>query len=237
MAYDLEHGSLRDLDSLHKDRLLALQNELSVMEQMKAAQESTKADSLTAIQDYNSSEGDRLSKELGETTDAMSVFVDQAARNMQSSFADYLFDPFSEGTDGMLKGFGKMLQRMVAEAGAAEIFDSIFGKVGAGGQRSGGFDFAGMAASAMGFFGFKDSGGSVPAGGWAIAGEKGPEIVRGPASITSRIDTAKMMRGGSSVSIGNMSFPGVTNEREARRAAGAAAREVSRIVNGSERYA
>lgn len=237
MAYDLEHGSLRDLDSLHKDRLLALQNELSVMEQMKAAQESTKADSLTAIQDYNSSEGDRLSKELGASTDAMTVFADQAARNMQSSFADYLFDPFEEGADGMLQGFGKMLRRMVAEAAAAQIFDSIFGKAGAGGARSGGMDFAGMATSAMGFFGFKDSGGSVPAGGWAIAGEKGPEIVRGPANVTSRIDTAKMMRGGSSVSIGNMSFPGVTNEREARRAAGAAAREISRVVTGSARYA
>lgn len=59
-----------------------------------------------------------------ENFERMSVFADQAARNIQDAFADFLFDPFQDGLDGMLKGFIKVLQRMVAEAAAARIFES-----------------------------------------------------------------------------------------------------------------
>ena len=40
-----------------------------------------------------------------------------------------------------------------------------------------------------------DRGGRIPAGGWGIVGERGPEIVRGPANVTGRQDTAQMMSG------------------------------------------
>jgi hypothetical protein len=43
---------------------------------------------------------------------------------------------------------------------------------------------------------FHANGGSIPAGGFGIVGEAGPEIVNGPASITSAKDTAAMMGGG-----------------------------------------
>jgi len=32
-------------------------------------------------------------------------FADQAARNMQSAFANFLFDPFHAGLRGLLTGF------------------------------------------------------------------------------------------------------------------------------------
>lgn len=43
-----------------------------------------------------------------------------------------------------------------------------------------------------------DKGGSIPAGQYGIVGEIGPELVRGPASVTSRKDTADLLsqRGG-----------------------------------------
>lgn len=59
-----------------------------------------------------------------EATENLSVFADQAARNMQDAFADFLFDPFDEGIQGMLTGFLKVIQRMAAEQAAAAIFDS-----------------------------------------------------------------------------------------------------------------
>lgn len=43
-----------------------------------------------------------------------------------------------------------------------------------------------------GFAGFYDKGGLIPAGKWGIAGENGPEVVKGPANIISRRQTAAM---------------------------------------------
>ena len=42
------------------------------------------------------------------------------------------------------------------------------------------------------FAGFYDKGGLIPAGKWGIAGEHGPEVVKGPANIISRRQTAAM---------------------------------------------
>ncbi|HAU3137557.1 TPA: hypothetical protein JDD40_003683 [Salmonella enterica subsp. diarizonae] len=42
----------------------------------------------------------------------------------------------------------------------------------------------------MPFGGFHDAGGTLAAGRWGIVGERGPEIITGPASITSRSRTA-----------------------------------------------
>lgn len=44
----------------------------------------------------------------------MSEFAKQAARNMQSEFADFLFDPFKDGLKGMLGDFADTLRRMAA---------------------------------------------------------------------------------------------------------------------------
>ena len=47
---------------------------------------------------------DGLPDKTDDATDKMQAIADQAARNMQSAFADFLFDPFEDGLDGMLKG-------------------------------------------------------------------------------------------------------------------------------------
>ncbi len=46
------------------------------------------------------------------------------------------------------------------------------------------------------FSGAYDEGGRIPAGKIGLVGEYGPEFVRGPANVTSRKDTAKMLEGG-----------------------------------------
>lgn len=98
-----------------------------------------------------------------EATDSMSVYAEQAARNMQDHFADFMFDPFDDGLKGMLRGFIDTLRRMAAEAAASQIFGSIFGDAGAGG-------FLGKF-----FGGGKAAGGPVSPTRGYIVGERGPE--------------------------------------------------------------
>lgn len=50
----------------------------------------------------------------------------------------------------------------------------------------------GAAAAAVPFAGMYDSGGVIPRGQFGIAGENGPELVNGPANVTSRRRTAAL---------------------------------------------
>lgn len=54
---------------------------------------------------------------------------------------------------------------------------------------------AGLAASAAAssFAGAFDAGGSIPRGSFGLVGERGPELVAGPASVTSRANTSAML--------------------------------------------
>lgn len=70
---------------------------------------------------------EKLGKDSERTFTDISEYALQAARNMQSAFADFLFDPFSDGLKGMLKGFIDVIRRMVAEAAAARFFDYLGG--------------------------------------------------------------------------------------------------------------
>ena len=117
---------------------------------------------------------------LTETKDVMSVFADEAARNMQGAFADFLFDPFADGVDGMAANFGKVIQRMIAEAAAAQLMDSVFGAVSKDtGSRGGGLLSTGLKAAGdfFGFSGGKAVGGPVEAGKLYEVGENNaPEM-------------------------------------------------------------
>jgi len=171
---------------------------------------------------------------LGETSREglfdVAEFGKEAARSLQSSFSDFLFDPFSQGLDGMLKGFGQVLQRMIAEAVAADLLGRITGGGGGGG---GGI---GAALTGVGkFFGFLNSGGTVPHGQFAIAGENGPELVFGGSQVVSTRETAQMMQGGGTTI--NVSIAPQNNTTDMRRAAGQGAREGLAALAGAQRYA
>lgn len=55
--------------------------------------------------------------------------------------------------------------------------------------------------SSLTFSGAYDKGGRIPSGSFGVVGERGPELIRGPAEVTSRADTAKMLQGGASVTV------------------------------------
>ena len=70
---------------------------------------------------------DEMLNKTEKTGSQMDQFAVQAARSIQSAFADYLFDPFSRGVDGMLYGFIQAVHRMVSEALAAKLASKLFG--------------------------------------------------------------------------------------------------------------
>lgn len=112
VQYDIERGELQKLSEEQKANL---QNMAEVID---------------AMEDYKAIYGEGIDSMAGKTKDAtstMSTYAQQAARNMQDAFADFLFDPFSDGIGGMVEGFAKALKRMAAEAAAAEIFKMIGG--------------------------------------------------------------------------------------------------------------
>ena len=114
---------------------------------------------------------EKIFPQIKEKTDQMSEFAKEAAKQMQQSFADFLFDPFENGLKGMLSGFLNVIRRMIAEAAAATILQSLFGGfVGSGG-------FLGALAGALIPAGnTRAMGGSVSAGTPYLVGERGPEM-------------------------------------------------------------
>lgn len=158
-----------------------------------------------------------------EATDAMTVFAEQAARNMQDIFADYLFDGFSNGLDGMLNDFGVMLQRMIAQAVAADLAKRLMGAAG-------GSDWGSAFASLFG--GGKASGGPVHAGTTYLVGERGPELVTMPRD--GYVTPNKQLGG---TNIINISVSGNQAPGEVRRAAGQGARQALAVLAGARRYA
>lgn len=139
-----------------------------------------------------SSENFELMKELGQ----------EAARNIQGAFVD-LFMTAGSGLDDFADQFGQTLQTMAANFIANEAIKFLL--------KSAGGAIGGTAGGAIGDFAGKfDSGGTIPSGSWGIAGERGPEVVQGPAAVTSRQTTAGMM--GPEIKLTNVN---VSDPREA----------------------
>ena len=184
-----------------------------------------------------------------EATDSMSTFADQAARNMQDAFADFLFDPFEDGVGGMLKGFGEALRRMIAEAVAADLASKVFGKAG-GGEGSGllgaGLDWlSGVLKNADGGVymspGLSAYSGQVVshptvfpfARGIGLMGEAGPEaILPLKRGADGKLGVSAGGGGGHTINV----YVSGTNAPDVRRAAGQGAREALSAINGAGRY-
>ena len=88
------------------------------------------------------------------TFNEMDQYAIGAARNIQSAFANFLFDPFEGGLKGMFKSFANILRRMVAEmaasgllravSGGSSLFSGFGGGTSSGGGSSGLFNTANL---------------------------------------------------------------------------------------------
>lgn len=113
----------------------------------------------------------------------------------QGAYAKRIFDSISQGFTNSIMKFvetGKLsfkdlfktLMMEIIKMQMNKLFLSIFGK---GGPMSS--LFAGLFAE----------GGRIPGGKYGIVGERGPELVRGPANVIGTDETAAMMGGGGGI--------------------------------------
>lgn len=163
----------------------------------------------------------------------MDEFAKSAAQNIQSAFADFLFDPFKDGLDGMLKGFGQTIQRMIAEAVAADLANRLLGDMGSTGKIGG---LAGQALSWLGGLASFDGGGYTwdgPRTG-GLDGRGGRLALLHPQETV--VDHTRPGGMGGATFIINQQLPSGT-PAETRRAAAAGAREALSFINQAGRYA
>ena len=100
---------------------------------------------------------------------------------VDGNFGDYLKDKLSNAADSMFdRAIDSLLDSLFNQVDLGGLFGSGGGKGGGG---LGGF-----------FAGLFDSGGNIKRGQFAVVGEKGPEIVQGPADVISRVDTSRLLR-------------------------------------------
>jgi TP901 family phage tail tape measure protein len=88
-----------------------------------------------------------LEAKLTKTGDITKEFAIQAARNIQTTFADFLFDPFSEGLDGMVFKFAESIKKIAAEILANQLLKSFFSSLTGFGGGIG--NFAGAALEGL----------------------------------------------------------------------------------------
>ena len=146
-------------------------------------------------------------KKLGtateQTSSLMTSIAEQAGRNMQDAFAQFLFDPFKGGLSGMLKGFITTVRQMIAQAASAAILKQFFGWMS---NLGGGFGTIGTALLAgMG----KAIGGPVMNNRAYMVGERGPEMFV-PSSGGSIVPNNKMGGGMTIAPVYNVDARGAT---------------------------
>ena len=199
--------------------------------------------------------------QIKESTKELDEFTKQAARNMQDAMADLFLNPTKDGMDSLVESFGKTIQKMIVQAGSAQLMNILFGDMGKTGKVSG---LAGSAldwlsktvfnADGNAFAGgetvkkFANGGafgnGSIltkpttfaMGGTFGVAGEAGPE----GALPLKRMSNGKLgvhMSGGGGMTINQTINAGAgTDKAEVRRAAASGARSVLGVANGARRY-
>lgn len=142
---------------------------------------------------------------FGERVTAMTVFAQEAARSMQSAFADFLFDPFENGLKGMLAGFLNVIRRMLAELLAQQLLTAFFGAFAGGSGIVGQFASAALAGLKP-----RAKGGPVTGSSPYLVGERGPELFV-PSTAGTVLPNGVGMGGGLAVSY-NIDARGATME-------------------------
>jgi lambda family phage tail tape measure protein len=126
--------------------------------------------------------------------DAMDDYVENATNGAQQ--ARRIFEQATQGMEDAIIRFVKTgkfnfkdlindLLTTLLRSRLQELFARIFGGAGARSNSPGLFDVLGSVASSIGkFVGFKGDGGMIGKGEYGIAGERGPELITGPANVT-----------------------------------------------------
>lgn len=169
-----------------------------------------------------------------------------AYRGIQGAMADFLFNPFDKGVKGMLSSFGTMLQRMIADAAAADLSKRLFGAVGTPGI--GGLLSSLMSAVGVGGkigaqgYGLPDTGIGAPIYGgdlpsFAVGTDFVPRDMVAQLHQGEKVVPAAQNNGsGLGSLVVNQHFHGQTSVGDVRRAGGDLARNLLGIVGAAGRF-
>lgn len=258
IRFEIENGGLQGITASQQQQLIALAEQVDARNEAKEAAENLlaveqelldpverleaahrrrlliiEAAGLSEQKTFELSEksakklADELESLADKTKDAMTfmeTLSEEAAKNIHNNLVDFFIDPLENGLDDIGDSFAKLVQRIAVEQATLDL-QNFLGGYSENNQGS-------FLGSVAGFFaGAFDSGGIIPAGKIGLVGERGPEFVSGPATVTSRVTTERAM-GGMSFNF-NISAP---SEAAGRKAAGQAAREVRGVLGGMGRY-
>lgn len=129
---------------------------------------------------------DDLKNGIGDL-DEQSELARQAASNIQDAFADFLFDPFSEGLEGMVRGFVSAIHQVASQKVASNVIEGLFGEGFADGKADLGGIFGDIAGS-LGYNPNQAVNDAVSASGAKILGfPGGEEISTGEQAIVDTV--------------------------------------------------
>lgn len=147
----------------------------------------------TAMNQVNADKVELAKKSLTDLDKKLTA----TATEIQSTFSTIFEDAMNGQFDNIGQMFKKLLDKMVADALAAQLAKALFGDFGTTGSTAGSSGGSAL-ASLFAAFGFRADGGEVTAGKPYIVGERGPEpfIPKTSGTIVSNQDMMAAMSGG-----------------------------------------
>jgi hypothetical protein len=191
MQFEMERANQQALLELRKkyvgQEIPAV--ELAALEQIRAARQTELQQNQAALQE----DFDRRRTFAFGWAEAVRQTLNSVQETVadQGAYAKRIFDTITSGFSNSIMKFvetGKLsfkdlfktLMTEIIKMQMNKLFLSIFGKGGPMGSL---------------FAGFFAEGGFIPSGKVGIAGERGPELIRGPASVLGTRETAQLMSG------------------------------------------
>lgn len=127
----------------------------------------------------------RMSDEMKERQAEMNRYIAMSAADNIMALGEAAI----QGSKSFLHAMGSMIigvMQLIVKLQIAKAIEASLGSGGGGGI----FSFLGGGGGILSAFtGLFADGGTIPAGKWGIAGERGPEIISGPANVTPMTNT------------------------------------------------
>lgn len=130
----VEQARLRDALAMAREngateeQLAPLREEIALRGQLTEA---------LAARDSKKYEIEDAKKSLSKDGDELDEFAKKAAGNMQTAMAEFFINPTKDGIQSIGQTFSQTLQKMIAEAGSAQLLKLMFGDMGKTGDVGG----------------------------------------------------------------------------------------------------